>query len=520
MSQGNLVNVSEQSSKCLEQLMRLAAELFDHLRDLAISCGALDPRANSLSTSEPQAERAPMQYYFNGRHVCRESWRELHGIGTPRFRRIQRAVLTGKFSVPVDMRFLKRGLNKAVSPKWGEVHGYILELYECLAEALPDDAGPGSDDNSADENLETPIIQIRRPDGIQTANVPTAMEKAIKHREERYLPQGSMFDYWKQMRAVRPEIICSFRLFWQIWCSDFFFLKIRKGFTHRLCTICLKHKSLIKQLAHDVRSRDKQRALWQRHLDAQYRDRCYYWDLRQQSRLFKRPIIMILDGADQAKFAWPRHDCFSAHQFDSLIRPRCHIVGCILHGYIDVLSLSHTDVHTGGSSTVEIIAYVLGLLVNRNVSLKGRDLYLQLDNAASSNKNLTVLSFCAVIACLAGLRSASALFLRSGHSHEDIDQQHGQMSSWTKNRLRVAQTLEDFKTSLQVFLDRLDRPHEPLRIVTILDEMRNWKQYFEHLNITIKGHGGPKAPHVFDFRVENDMVVLRQGTLERGHIRI
>ena len=158
MSQGNLVNVSEQSSKCLEQLMRLAAELFDHLRDLAISCGALDPRANSLSTSEPQAERAPMQYYFNGRHVCRESWRELHGIGTPRFRRIQRAVLTGKFSVPVDMRFLKRGLNKAVSPKWGEVHGYILELYECLAEALPDDAGPGSDDNSADENLETPII--------------------------------------------------------------------------------------------------------------------------------------------------------------------------------------------------------------------------------------------------------------------------------------------------------------------------------------------------------------------------
>ena len=430
------------------------------------------------------------------------------------------AVMKGQLSAPVDLRFLKRGLHKSVSPKWGEVHGYLLELYECQAETRPDDGSPESSDEAElqllddeDENAATPIIQLKRPDGTEVTSVATNREKAIHQREERYLPQSSMFDHWKQMKITRPEINCSFRLFWQVWCSDFNMMKIRKGFTHRCCTVCMKHKALIRQLAHDVNSREKQRAIWQRHLDSQYRDRCHYWSLRAESRLHKRPIIVIADGADQAKFCWPRHHCFNAHQFDSVIRPRIHIVACILHGYMDVLALSHCDVHTGGSSTVELISFLLTLLVKQGVDLQGRDFYLQLDNAASSNKNVTLLVFCAVVAALTGLASCTALFLRSGHSHEDVDQQHGQMSAFTRNRLTEAETLEDFQVGLQAFLDKLDRPHEPRRLVTVLDEMRNWKSFFETLGISMKGHGGQRAPHVFNFSREGGKVVLRPGML-------
>ena len=421
--------------------------------------------------------------------MCRGAWIKLQGIGKSRFHRILEAILSGKLSAPVDMRFLKKGLHKAVSSKWGEVHGYLLELYECQAETLPDDAGPGSDDEDAlqhaDENESTPIIHIRRADGTQAKSVPTA-EKVTKQREERYLPQSTMFDHWKQMITLRPEIKCSFRLFWQVWCSDFYMMKIRKGFTHRCCTVCLKHKALIRQLAHDIKSREKQRSLWQRHIDSQYQDRTLYWHLRSMARLHKQPIVVILDGADQAKFCWPRNRCFAAHQFDSVIRPRLHIVAAIAHGFADILALSHCDVHTGGSATVELVAYVLTLFVKQGVSLQGRDLYLQLHNAASSNKNLTVFAFAATLAALSELSSATVQFLRSGHSHEDVDQQHGQMSSFTRNRLTEAQTLDDFKTALQSFLEKLDRPHEPLRVVTILDEMRNWKLYFEKLGVQMK----------------------------------
>ena len=58
--------------------------------------------------------------------------------------------------------------SKSISPKWGEVHGYLLKLYECQAETRPDDGSPESNDEAElqllddeDENAATPIIQLK-----------------------------------------------------------------------------------------------------------------------------------------------------------------------------------------------------------------------------------------------------------------------------------------------------------------------------------------------------------------------
>ena len=404
-------------------------QVFDRLRDLAISQNILIPEGSGHKAfREATSKRASMRYVFLGQEVCRDGWLTLHGIGKGRFQTLLQSVLAGALSPPMDKRYITRARQTTVSPVWGEVHGYILQLYESVAETLPDDALSEADreaDTDQDSNDQTPIVTIHK-DGCAEVCV-SALDTSKVFREERYLPPGSMLDQYKQMCVTHPHLKCSFKLFWSVWCRDFWFLKFRRVYRHAVCQVCLKHKWLIRQLLHDCRSRLRQRKLFDRHLESQYRDRQCYWQVRQESRLHRKSICIIADAMDQAKFMWPRSIAFSSHQFDSVVRPRLHVCAVLIHGYIDLLTISHADVHTGGSNTVHLLCHVLTLLANDGVVLEDKDLIVQLDNAASSNKNRTVLTFLATLPALGAVDTASAYFLRSGHSHEDVDQQHGQL---------------------------------------------------------------------------------------------
>ncbi|CAJ1415594.1 unnamed protein product, partial [Effrenium voratum] len=358
----------------------------------AIQSGSLEAaRAMIQDTRTLLWQPRPLTYYFLGQKVCRDAWLRLHFIGKSRFQVVLKAVLEGKLSAPMDARYIRRAKNTTVSPTWGEVHSYLLQLYQSVAETLPDDARSDSDGEVCagdDEDAQTPLLQLETPSGqlLETARV--LQEKGDKPQcwEERFLPPGSMFDQYKQMLATEPHLSCSFKTFWKIWCQDFPTLKFRKGFRHAVCSVCTKHKMLIKELAHDCRSRQKQRLLYDRHLQSQYEDRKVYWSIRADSRLHKRPIILIADSIDQSKFCWPRHTvAFQSHQFDAVIRPRLHICGLIMHGWLDILTISHADVHSGGSFTIELVSHALTLLQKSGVSLTSRELYLQFDNANDFN---------------------------------------------------------------------------------------------------------------------------------------
>ena len=65
-------------------------------------------------------------------------------------------------------------------------------------------------------------------------------------------------------------------------------------------------------------------------------------------------------------------------------------------------------------------------------------------------------------------------FLRSGHSHEDIDQVFGQCSDWVKRRVPTAQTSDDFVSGINAFLQKMERPHEIQRACFKLDRTRDW----------------------------------------------
>lgn len=71
--------------------------------------------------------------------------------------------------------------------------------------------------------------------------------------------------------------------------------------------------------------------------------------------------------------------------------------------------------------------------------------------------------------------SARLRNLRTGHSHEDVDQLFGRLATFVARHARVAASPADFRDIIQHWLDdKLDRPHEPLRRAILMDQCRDW----------------------------------------------
>ena len=65
--------------------------------------------------------------------------------------------------------------------------------------------------------------------------------------------------------------------------------------------------------------------------------------------------------------------------------------------------------------------------------------------------------------------------LRSGHSHEDLDQIFGRLASYIARSARTAASPREFQQIIQTWLDtKLDRPHEPFRQCILMDQCRDW----------------------------------------------
>ena len=143
--------------------------------------------------------------------------------------------------------------------------------------------------------------------------------------------------------------------------------------------------------------------------------------MRAQSRLHSSILCIIIDGMDQAKFAWPRAPFLSSHEFGTYHRPRLHVWGVLVHGYMTMLTISHADVHKGTSTSVEVLAYVLTQLAGQGIDISKCHLHLQLDNASSTNKNNAFMAFLGMLTGANRVAAATMNFLRKGHTHEEID---------------------------------------------------------------------------------------------------
>jgi hypothetical protein len=472
--------------------------LFDRLRQLGFAQGQLNPSTGQLMPNV----QFKLRYQHLGIDVCRDGLCNLMGIGVqPRFMNTYCAIKQAKLSPPVDMRYIERPLSLGdVTGKRSEVIAHIDTLYENVAERLPEHTDnrlkfePINDDINPDDAYNNVKIKLEAPPQ------PLWEGHECGQDELRSLPPGSIREQWGQYNDLNSGSQVSYRFFWSIWGEHFSGkLDFRGSFQHAVCAVCIKHKLLLREFANDLESRISQRRLYDAHLTSQYQDRRVYWWYRGRSRQLGNIICIWIDGMDQAKFAWPRSVLFAAHMFDGFYRPKLHITAAIVHGYFDLFVVSDNDMRKSGSTTVEILCMCLTKLSELGVDLGSTHLHIQMDNAGNQNKNNIVFLYLAFLAFCGIVSSATAMYLRTGHTHEDGDRDFSSLATAIKRRTKL-DTVEHFMGAIKYWLENYPgRPYEKGRFVRKLDYVRDWKSWLFAMGKTVSGIAGPQAPHWFEF---------------------
>ena len=394
---------------------------------------------------------------------------------------------------PADLRYIRgvRKYDQTGESRRAHVVTFLEQVYQSQAETLPDvrDDTDVSDvlitshtfKCGLEEHFADPYADLE----VKEAKAPK-LRKFRKHcrsvrinparldEEQRFLPPGTMYDVFQQMRASHPQCTASFPQFWRIWRQEYPHMKFRAQSSHALCSVCVKHKMLIKDFGHHLKARAAQQQYYLDHLDAQFRDRCIYWRARASSRLrSSSEIVIIMDSMDQAKFGCPRSNVYRSKELNTLQRPRLHITLAIVHGYFLAISVSSPNLPKDSTTMCELLAHCLTLLQRQGVVLSKVSLTVQADNTPREYKNNPFLRFLAFLTSNQIVASASLKTLRTGHSHEDVDQVFGLLAKHLVHRVRSLATPSDFVRHIHDWMiNRLKRDYEKERYCFLLDQCR------------------------------------------------
>lgn len=360
-----------------------------------------------------------------------------------------------------------------------------------------------------------------------------------------FIPPPS-FDACRARPSKLPDLMFAGHGPVKVWLSEFSFLRFRTDNQHSQCQQCIKHKTMLKALGRHMVARAKQLSLYHDHLRAQYADRCLYWEARGLSRLRGHTITLIADGMDQAKFEIPRAAVMKGKDFSTFQKPRVHVACIICHGRCIIYFISNPNTKKDGNATTEMLSFALGVLRRQGVHLPSTSLILQHDNTCREFKNHNGLRWCVSQVSAGNLARITCQFLRSGHTHEDIDQQFGRLGKFMQ-KFRDIQTPNDIAEIIRQHLDVSKLPFETERIVVQMDTVRDWtlghsEFIFFRCNLikivtfssfwfqtpfltqtnqpirtgyhaaavpfNLKGLGGPGAPHYFSFERRADAGAL------------
>ena len=153
-----------------------------------------------------------------------------------------------------------------------------------------------------------------------------------------------------------------------------------------------------------------------------------YWGLRLASRMYGRILVIIIDGMDKAKFAWPRWPWRVNHEIAALIRPRMTFTAVMAHGWCCSLYHAPEWLVSGANYCIDLLCRTIVQvwdISQRTGRPFPRHLVVQSDNTVSQSKNETVCLWLAWLVAASLFESANLFFLRVGHTHEDIDQLFG-----------------------------------------------------------------------------------------------
>lgn len=194
--------------------------------------------------------------------LCKGGFKKLLSVGSGRLETMLAAARDGAEEAPYDLRYLHRGCNAELSQKRALVHQYLTQLYNEVAEPMPDG-----------------MNSRKRPRHGELRQDPKDLDRsAIKH-----LPPGTFAEYHSQFEACHPGVKVSRKLFCAEWQAGFLEkLRVRKATHHTKCAQCIARRLIIKQVGHCPPACRAQREEYDKHLKRQYMDRRTYWDVRAQ----------------------------------------------------------------------------------------------------------------------------------------------------------------------------------------------------------------------------------------------
>ena len=237
--------------------------LFDRFRSCAAKMGLsdCDPfRGNRLQH---------FRYSLFGCPVCFRGCRRIWRAGSGRIERIRAALKSGARAPPADGRSTPRS-ESSTSVTWGQVASYLQELYDSVAEILPEDT------------TEETLRLVEDPTAHLSLECAAGPEVNVVSDDVRYLPPGTIYDLWRVYNDLHPDSSTGKSTIYSVFNTHFKGkLRFRQRRQHAVCSTCVKHKLLIQALSDDSRRRTEQVAFYHSHLKRQYADRQMYWYLQR-----------------------------------------------------------------------------------------------------------------------------------------------------------------------------------------------------------------------------------------------
>ena len=160
--------------------------------------------------------------------------------GTKRFQKLWRAARDLLPAPPADLRYLRRphgrvGVDAGASAR-SDIITFLNEIYNSVAETLPDFRDElGATGGTVKINVEDPYSKALHDESVDPDLLPKPktkprkkkgqvqinLERTSKTMEERWLPPGSMKEYFEQYRLQSGlEKPGSFVTFWRVpWCE-------------------------------------------------------------------------------------------------------------------------------------------------------------------------------------------------------------------------------------------------------------------------------------------------------------
>lgn len=152
------------------------------------------------------------------------------------------------------------------------------------------------------------------------------------------------------------------------------------------------------------------------------------------------------------------------------------MTAAICHGFNTLLTISPPELPKDATTMIEILAHSMTLAQRQGAQLDQLCYVAQCDNTPRECKNNYMLKYLCYIVANGVCKSASLRSLRSGHSHEDVDQEFGNLARFMSTRVRLASTLTDFRDAIHCWqTSAMKRPHESEHHAVLLDQTRSWR---------------------------------------------